>query len=167
MTLSTTGWHEGEVTAVALNKASTGNVQIVVALKDEDGNGITAFLSTTDRALEYTEKKLIAMGWNPADYDYDLSKLNEPDCALVGMRDFKFEVVEQPDLNGDPQRRVGWIGEPGSGVGERLEAGEARSFAAELRKRLIAQRGKPTPKAAPATAGKKAAAGGAAPWDGR
>jgi hypothetical protein len=153
MPISTVGNHVGEIIATGLNKASTGNVQILVQFRDEEDNTITAYLSVSDDAWPYTEAKLIACGFTPADNDYDLTKLNAPDCAIIGMKDVPFQV-ESSSYNGKESNKVSWIGE-GGGIRERLPDDEVKVFAATLRAKLIASKG-----GVPAAPAKK----GAAPW---
>lgn len=153
MPISNVGNHVGEILSTGLSKASTGNVQILIQFKDEGEDTITAYLSVSDDAWPYTEAKLIACGFVPADNDYDLTKLNAPDCPLIGMKDIPFQV-EASSYNGKESHKVSWIG-PGGGITERLPDDEVKVFAAQLRSKLIAAK-----RPAPAPAAKK----GATPW---
>jgi hypothetical protein len=136
-----------------LKKAKTGNVQILIQFKDEADNTITAYLATTEKAWEYTEKKLEACGFVMAENDYDLTRLNDPDCPLIGMRDIPFTVKVKKGLDGNEYHEVSWIG-AGGGITERLEPEDAKAFAAALRQKLITSAG-----------GVKPAAKKAAPWE--
>jgi hypothetical protein len=162
MSISSIGNHVGEVIATGLKKASTGNVQVLIQFRDEEGNTITAYLATTDKAWEWTEKKLIACGWVPADNDYDLTKLNDIDCPVIGMKEIPFSVVEDT-YEGKTNHKVDFIGEGGVGINERMSGDEVKIFAAQLRTRLHAKGGQKTaPKPAAKPAAKK---GSPAPWD--
>jgi hypothetical protein len=89
-----------------------------------------------------------------ADNDYDLTKLNDPDCPLVGMRDIPFTVKAKKGLDGNDYHEVSWIG-AGGGITERLEPEEAQVFAAKLRQELIKKAGGVKPSAKPAPWAKK------------
>lgn len=154
MPVSEVGNHTGEIVATGLKKAKTGNVQILIQFKDEADNTITAYLATTEAAWPYTEKKLEACGFVMADNDYDLTRLNDPDCPLIGMADVPFTVKAKVGPDGNTYNEVSWIG-AGGGISERMDPEETKSFAAQLRQKLIAKAGG----VKPATTGKAAA-----PW---
>jgi hypothetical protein len=157
MPVSNVGNHVGEIVATGLKKAaSSGNVQVLVQFRDEEGNAITAYLATTEAAWPYTEKKLAACGFVMADNDFNLERLNDADCPIIGMKGVPFTVKTEADLAGEMQHRVGWIGE-GGGISERMSPDETKVFAAQLRQRLIAGGGKAT---TPAPTGAKKPA----PW---
>lgn len=157
MPVSEVGNHVGEVVATGLKKAKTGNVQILIQFKDEADNTITAYLPTTEPAWPYTEKKLEACGFIMAEQDYDLTRLNEPESPIIGMRDIPFTVKAKQGQDGNTYNEVSWIG-AGGGISERMEQDEAKVFAAKLRQTLITKAG--GAKSAP-----KPPAKGAAPWD--
>ena len=72
-----------------LSKSTKGNGQIVISFRNEDGDTIDAYLSLTDAAYPWTEKKLITLGWDPKEYDYDFSLLNTGNLSpLAGERLF-------------------------------------------------------------------------------
>lgn len=155
MPVSSVGNHTGEVVATGLKKAKTGNVQILIQFKDEEDNTITAYLATTEAAWPYTEKKLEACGFVMADNDYDLTRLNDPDCPIIGMRDIPFTVKSKTAPDGTDHNEVSWIG-AGGGISDRMDPEETKVFAAKLRQALITKAGGVKPSAA---AGKKPA-----PW---
>jgi hypothetical protein len=146
MSVSTVGKHTGTIIATGLQKASTGNIQVLIQFEDEKGDTITAYLSTTDGAMPWTEKKLAACGYVLAENDYDFARLNDPDCPIIGMKNIPFTVEEKKGLDGEFHNRVGWIGEGGGGgITERMDPNETKAFAAQLRAKLIGKRG-PAPK---------------------
>lgn len=163
MPISNVGRHVGEIIATGLSETSTGNAQVFVQFKDEEENTITAYLSTETEAKPgrqsawyYTEKKLTACGFVPADHGFDLSKLNDEPSPILGMRDIPF-TVDADEYNGKVTHKVGYIGDGGGA--ERMPADKAKLFSAQLRAKLIAASG---PSAAPAP--RKTAAVAAAPW---
>lgn len=147
MPVSEVGNHTGEVVATGLKKAKTGNVQILIQFKDEADNTITAYLATTEAAWPYTEKKLEACGFVMADNDYDLTRLNDPDCPIVGMKDIPFTVKAKQGQDGNTYNEVSWIG-AGGGITERMDPEETKIFAAKLRQSLITKAGGVKPAAA-------------------
>lgn len=156
MPVSEVGNHTGEVVATGLKKAKTGNVQILIQFKDEADNTITAYLATSEAAWPYTEKKLEACGFVMADNDYDLTKLNEPDCPIIAMADIPFTVKAKVGPDGNTYNEVSWIG-AGGGISERMDPEDTKVFAAQLRQRLIVKNGpaKPAATAKPAPWAKK------------
>lgn len=144
MPVSNVGNHLGEVVATGLRKAKTGNVQVLIQFRDEEGNSITAYLATTEKAWPYTEQKLEACGFVMADNDNDLTKLNEPNNAIIGMKEIPFVVEQEKDLEGVMRNKVSWIGEGAVGISERMSIDETKVFAAQLRARLVAKGGQKT-----------------------
>lgn len=160
MPVSEVGNHTGEIIATGLKKAKTGNVQILIQFKDESDNTITAYLATTEAAWEYTEKKLEACGFVMADNDYDLTRLNDPDCPIIGMKDIPFTVKTKQGLDGNEYHEVSWIG-AGGGISDRMPPEETKVFAAKLRQALITRAGGVKPSGPPS---KTTAKGKTAPW---
>lgn len=145
------GEYTARVTAHAMGRASTGKEQIAVTFSVEDGDkvsSITWYGYFTDAAYPTTEKALQSLGWDPAANDYAFHELNGTE-ALVGA---EASIVVEEDVNqdGNPVSKVRWVNAPGGGVAlkERMSDDEARSFASQLRKKLIASKGQaPAPAA--------------------
>lgn len=146
MPVSTIGNHTGEIVATGLKKAKTDNVQILIQFKDENDDTITAYLATTEKAWPYTEKKLEACGFVMADNDYDLTRLNDPDCPIIGNTGIPFTVKAKTGLDGNEYHEVSWIG-VGGGITERMDPEETKAFAAKLRQELIKKAGGVKPSA--------------------
>jgi hypothetical protein len=149
-------YEEGQtfITGSALKKGKNEDLVVEIYFLI-DGETITAYLYTTPDAWVYTEKKLRACGFDPAEHNWDLSPLNEDDKAknpITGNR--PRVVVEENTYNGKISSKVGWIGS-GTGV-ERMEPEEAKSFTTALRQRLLASQGPATAKKPAATKGKSA-----------
>lgn len=140
-----------KVTAHALGRAGTGNEQIAISFDVEGEGSITWYGYFTDAAYKTTERALIALGWNPEENNYAFDQLNETEI-LVGA-EAMLVCEDDEDQEGRPVVRVRWVNSPnGGGVAlkERLTAEEASSFAANLRKRIIATKGPGASKARPA-----------------
>lgn len=147
-----TGWFLGEVIDHGFNEAGTNTPQIFVRLRSEAGE-ITAFLSMTEKAIEYTVKKLRACGY----VGFDFGEL-EDGKLLIGNQ-VKYQVTSET-YNGETRSKVGWINDPNSSGMERSEtaAANARRFNAILKANPPEANGKPKA-AAPAVS-----AAADAPW---
>lgn len=130
-----------------LSKSTKGNGQIVISFRNEEGETIDAYLSLTDAAYPWTEKKLITLGWDPKEYDYDFSLLNTGNLSPLAGVETEITVKEEVFEN-KTNLKVDWIG-PREQV--QMPEDESTAFVAELRQRLIASRGAPKPAAAAAT----------------
>ena len=147
MPLMQKGHHFVTVTGSVLSRSSTGNGQIVVSFRNEDGDSIDAFLSCTEAAWQYTEAKLRTLGYDVDEHDLDIRPLNHgPESPIVGV-ETEIDVKEEL-YNGERKLKVDWIG-PRTGQAAMAEADEDL-FAVELRKRLIAKKGAPKAASKPA-----------------
>lgn len=152
------GKHRLRATGAALVEKEGKDPSVEVYVQDtEDPDEIgTIYLSTSDAAFEWTEKKLKLLGWDPKENDYRFDYLNQEgeDNPLRGV-EFDVDVTEgKPYTGQDGKERQGFpqINFVGlSGFSERMPPEKAKSFAAQLRAKLISQRGQPT------AAGKKPA----------
>lgn len=137
----TEGKHRVRVTATALAETKTGVGQIVVGFEDGDGNTISAYLFTSDRAWEYTAEKLKTLGWDPRENGYRFEDLNTEPSPIAGN---EVDIVtEEEEYEGKRRMKVKWINAPGLGV-ERMQPAEAASFADKLRRRLLNGGGAPS-----------------------
>lgn len=152
------------VTGSVLSKSSKGNGQVVVSFRNEAGESIDAYLACTEAAWQYTEQKLKALGWDPAENDFDLRPLNAGAASPIVGNETGIEVIEDSYVteSGETKKtpKVGWIGSRTGAAG--LPESEMDVFAAELRKRLIAAKGAPKPSARPAA--KPAPRSSSVPW---
>lgn len=141
-----------------LSKSSQGNGQIVISFKNDDGDTIDAYLSCTEAAWEWTEKKLRVLGFDVDANDLDIRPLNRgAESPLAGV---ETEIdVKEDTYNGKTTLKVDWIG-PRLGQAQ-MPGSDEDAFAAELRRRLVARKGAPRA-AAPKTS--KPAAAGNPPW---
>ena len=125
------------ITSSGLKQAKTGSDQIVVAfVHDETGAVITAYLSCTDKAWPYTRDKLKACGWDAEACGYRFEDLNSEQSPIVGKR-VNILVDAEFDENCKQRNKVAFINAIGGGGVERMEEGEAATFAARLRARLL------------------------------
>lgn len=130
----TEGKHRVRVTATALAETKTGVGQIVVGFEDSDGNTISAYLFTSDKAWEYTAEKLKTLGWDPRENGYMFEELNADPSPIAGN---EVDIVtEEEEYEGKRRMKVKWINAPGLGV-ERMQPAEAATFAMTLRNRLL------------------------------
>jgi hypothetical protein len=126
-----------------LSKSSQGNGQVVVSFRNEDGDTIDAYLSLSDAAYPWTEKKLISLGWDPKDYDYNFSLLNVGNLSPLAGVETEITVKEEV-YREKTTLKVDWIG-PREQI--QMPEDETTAFVAALRQRLIASRGTPKPSA--------------------
>lgn len=130
----TAGRHRVRVTATALAETKNGTGQIVVGFEDNEGNSISAYLFTSDKAWEYTAEKLKVLGWDPVANGYRFEDLNLDPSPIAGN---EVDIVtEEEQFEGKWRMKVKWINAPGLGV-ERMQPAQASSFAETLRARLL------------------------------
>lgn len=167
----TPGRYLATATGSAIGRAKSGTEQIAVGFdvhvedpetKQQSAMHMTWFGFFTDATLETTDKALAALGFDAT--VRDISELNPEvpeDSPIVGA---EVEVVLQhkEDLDGNQRLEIRWVNRKGGGVAmkDRMEATEAKSFAANLRKRLLAARGPGAGKPAGAPARPAPAAAG-------
>lgn len=175
------GKHRLRVTGSAVVEPQGKEPVIHVYVQDvEDPDQLgTVYLSTSDSAFEWTEKKLGILGWNMKENDYRIDYLNveEGQESPIQGVEFDADVVEgKPWVGQDGKER------PGSpqvnflalgGFAERMSNERAIAFSKKLRARVLASKGpgsaasspakqKPPVKRTPAPpAGKSMAS----PWD--
>lgn len=157
MSVMGVGVHPAKVVQHQLGKSGTGTPHVAVLLENAAGDRITWYGYLTDAALEYTLKTLGVMGWDPVAHDGQISSLNETDL-LVGAE--VEVVVETEEWNGEHRAKVKWINQPGGGLGLGMEADDAKSLAAKLRKKILAA---PRPKVNAQAGPSRPAARAAAP----
>jgi len=140
------GRHEVGIRSTQLTvSGEKGTPCVSVLFEDETGDTITYWGYLTDAALQYTLKSLAAMGWDSAEHDGRIDTLNETDL-LVGR---KVEiVVDEEEFEGKVRSKVKFVNEIGGGLGERMAPEESKSFAAQLRAKILAAKG-PKPSTAP------------------
>lgn len=128
------------VTGSVLSKSSQGNGQIVISFRNEAGETIDAYLSCTEAAWEWTEKKLRTLGFDVDENDLDIRPLNRGAESPIAGVETEIDVKEDT-YNGKTTLKVDWIG-PRTGQASMADSDED-AFAAELRKRLVARKGAP------------------------
>jgi hypothetical protein len=132
MSIIKAGRHEVVVTTTGLQEKENG-LTITVGFEDVDGNTITAYLYTSEKAWPYTEKKLQTLGWDPLQNGFRFEELNTEPSPIAGKA--VQIVVADEEYDGKLRSKVQFINPPGGGV-ERLAPEEAKSVAARLRARL-------------------------------
>jgi len=141
------GRHEVKIVSHVLTKSSQkGTPCMAVVFEDDAGEHITYYGYLSDAALEYTLKALAAMGWDAAQHDGRIDVLNGTDLLLGHKVEI---VVDEEEYEGKVRAKVRFVNEIGGGMGERMAPEEGRSFAAQLRAKILAAKG-PKPNAAPA-----------------
>lgn len=145
------GTHEARVIATAIGRTGTGKEQIAVTFEDEAGNQSTWYGYFTEASLERTMKTLTeALGWDAAADDHRIDALHNSD-TLVGHR--AQLVVEDEEYQNKVTAKIKWVNSLGGGapLKEQMNDMEAKDFASNLRKRLLAKGGaKPSTRSAPA-----------------
>ena len=144
------GRYMGTVTSSCLGRAGNGTEQIAIGFDvhlgvDQQSVPMTWYGFFTDRAWETTEKALRALGWDPAEHDYQLDALNPHDPYETPLKGAQAQLVLEHEDDGEHGQRIRirWVNSVGGGlvVKERMEAGEATAFSQNLRAKLIAQKG--------------------------
>ncbi len=126
----------------ALGAAKNGTKQIGVDLVildgPNEGHHITWYGYFTDGTFERTLESLGYLGWEGSDIS---------DLRGIGKKEVMIVIEHEPDLNGELRARVKWINEIGGvAMTTKLDPGEAKAFAAQLKGRVLAlqqQKGKP------------------------
>lgn len=127
-----------------LSKSSQGNGQIIISFKNDDGDTIDAYLSCTEDAWPYTERKLKTLGFDVDANDLDIRPLNRGAESPIAGVETEIDVKEDT-YNGKTALKVDWIG-PRIGASQ-MPTSDEDAFAAALRNRLIAKKGAPKPAA--------------------
>ena len=129
------GTYAVQIKQTALNESkNTKAMQITVTFADVvNGDTITAYLPTSEKAWPYTEEKLRACGWDPAANGYRFEELNDDPSPIAG-NDVEI-VVDLETWDNKTEPRVKFINVPGGGF-KRMESSEASSFADRLRRQL-------------------------------
>jgi hypothetical protein len=160
------------ITGSNLQKGKSDDDPVVMVYFMADGETITAWLYTTLAAWPYTQKKLAACGFDPAENDFNLAALDlEGDANPIANQHVRI-VVKEEEFEGKIRSKVAWIG-PGDGMVERMAPEEAVSFTKALRRRLMASQGAPkksappkktSPKSAPAAPAQATGTADDNPW---
>ncbi|MCE9637712.1 MAG: hypothetical protein K8T90_18590 [Planctomycetes bacterium] len=149
------GRYIGTVTSSCLGRAGNGTEQIAIGFDvhlgvDQQSVPMTWYGFFTDKAWETTEKALRALGWDPAEHDYQLDALNPQDPYDTPIKGAEAQLVleHEDDGEGGQRIRIRWVNSVNGGlvVKERMDPGTAAEFSQTLRSRLIAQRGPQTPR---------------------
>lgn len=129
------GTYDVEVDATFLGKsAKKGTGYVAVRFKDEVGDTITAYLYTSDKAIERTIETLGVLGWDLNANNGDLYTLHETQLLVGAKAEI---VVEDEEYNSKIYPKVRWINEPGGGGrSEGMAPDEAKAFAAALRAKV-------------------------------
>jgi hypothetical protein len=143
------GKHRLRVTGSALVEKEGGDPTVQVYVQDtENADEIgTLYLSTSEAAWEWTEKKLTVLGWEPKANDYRFDYLNaEGEENPLRGAEFDANVSERTYMGNDNKERTGIRIDFVSlgGFAERMPPEKATAFAKQLRQRLIASKGQQT-----------------------
>lgn len=133
------GSHQVTVTSTALQRKNDKG-QIVINARDAHGNTATAYLFLTDAAWPYTQEKLATLGWDVWEHNFEFDRLDDEPSPIAGNQ-VEF-VIENTLYEGKIIPKVAFINAIG-GVRERMPADEAKSFAAQLRSRLMPKSSRP------------------------
>ena len=125
-----TGTFEAEIVEHAITESSKGTPQIAVKFETKEGD-ITGWFALTDKAAEYTIKKLRAMGFQGD----DLKQINDGQCIVGNQCNI---VVAHEEYNGTTNARVKFVNPLGVTGGADITASDgaaanARRFNALLR----------------------------------
>jgi hypothetical protein len=141
------GRYMARATAVALGLTSTGKEQIVVAFTVADtGESISWYGYFSEKTWQRTVESLRICGWTGD----DLTDFDGGDLAGVDTHDVEIVVEEELDQEGTPRARVRWINMlRGSGIAVKqpLAGTELKSFAAQMRGKILSLDGGKKPAA--------------------
>ena len=152
----------GTVVSSGLGTASTGTEQVAVCfeyLKNGEPHRVTWYGYFSEKAMEYADKALTAMGWDPVANTYAYHVLNGDDPATNPLIGKKAQLVldYEDDLDGNERLKVKFVNSLGGGLGlkERMSLEDAQAFSARMRARaggapVSTPRPKPAAPAAPA-----------------
>lgn len=145
MPLNANQWNvNAKVTGHKMGTTSTGKEQLVITFETDDPKTptISKYLFFTDAAMEMSLKALVALGWLPEEYDYNVGLLNNTD-TLVGR---ECSLVLEPDTyNGKTTTKVVFVNSKGAPP---MDPVAASAFADSLRDRLMKARFAQDPNAA-------------------
>ncbi len=143
------GVYRGRGLQAALGRAGTGKEQVAVQFQLMDADGVSGPTITwygyfTDSTYERTVESLRHCGWAGDDLS-DLSGIDTNEVSLV---------IENEEYEGKATPKVKWVNAPGGGLAlkEQLSADEARSFAAQMKGRILAMKQGQPKKPAPGSA---------------
>jgi hypothetical protein len=154
------GRHSVRVVHHALGRSSKGTPRVTVQFEDVNGERIVWDGYLSDAALERTLASLQILGWDPVANDGRVDSLNGTGILVDNEAEI---VVEHEVYNEDIQAKVKWVNAPGGGTGEAMADDDAKSFAAQLRAKILsAPRPKASTQPGPAKAAVPAAAGAGA-----
>lgn len=98
----------GTIVDYGFSETKDGREQVFVKLQNDDtGEIVTAFMALTEKAAEWTVKKLRACGFN----GFSFEDLDDGGVALRGNK--VLYEVEHDTYNGKTTAKVGWINKPG------------------------------------------------------
>lgn len=125
---------KARATEAALGFSSKGTQQVAVDLVllegDDAGKHITWYGYFSDATFERTIESLRTLGWEGDDLS-NLTGIDKNDVYAV--------IEHEDDLQGQPRARVKWInGSGGLALKERMDAGQAKAFAAQMKGRVLA-----------------------------
>lgn len=143
-----------------LGKTKSGKERVEIAFEYEGQRAIYhGYL--TDKAWPYTEEALKNLGWNPADHDFNIERLNEGERSEICGNDAQIEVKVETWVRDDGSEgrmsKVSWVNPCGATNtrGGGMDTDEAKTFAAKFKAKMLAKRGQAGRKA---TASKPASA---------
>lgn len=131
------GKYKARAIAVALGVTSTGKEQIVVSFQVADtAETISWYGYFSERTWERTVESLRVCGWTGD----DLTDFDGGNLAGIDTHDVEIVVEEEADMDGIPRARVRWVNMlRGSGISVKqpLAGSELKSFAAQMRGKII------------------------------
>ncbi len=142
-------YEDVEITGSALTKGKSTDDPVVEVYFLVEGEPMTAWLYTTPKAWEWTEKKLRACGFDPAEHQFNLVALNLDGDANPIKGNRTRIVVREEEYEGKIRPKIAFIGDFDGG--EKMPDAEAVQFTQALRQRLLASQGKPAAAANRAT----------------
>ena len=113
----------GIITDHGIIEAKSGTPQVFVKIQnsDEPSHNATAFMALTDKAVEWTVKKLRGCGYT----GFDFQELG--DGTLLAGNQVLYQVEHEAGPDGVIRDKVGWINDPNSSGLQSSDAAVANS----------------------------------------
>lgn len=133
----------GTVVSSALGRASTGTEQVGVCFEYLDAQKQPQKITwygyfSSEKATQIADEALEALGWKPADHQWDYYVLNQDgeENPIIGKK-ASLVLGQEDDLDGNPRLKVKFVNAIGGlQMKDRMTPDAAREFAARMRARV-------------------------------
>lgn len=129
----------GKVQSCALGRTQSGKDQLCIMFQCEDGELAPYYqLFESDQNLEFFEKVMKTLGWDPNAHGWRVEELHQSEEILGREASL---LIEEDEYNGKKRRRVKYVNDPkgGTGLKEVMSPQDVATFGARLRARVTGQ----------------------------